>query len=300
MQGFNTNFDFAPTGKARKKKAVKREEIQDDGLPPIVESRMPARQEEIVRSIVFRLTNERQVKACFLLGSLAKDMGDELSDIDMTIVVADSKGDKWFATMKTVIEDISPTLIAIRTDISKRSAVFVFPDLIELDVAVVEESELNPSPAYADIKAVFDPESIAKFVQIRSSKLPKRARVEAIISTESHFYWGVLAVRKRLLRDNVWDARDALEKLRYLIIRMIDLGEGTLNGYKGIERKLDSKTLLRLSKTAPQYDKDAILSALSAIVDLFTEIRDHVFDSHQLIPNKEASRRILELLRDFR
>ncbi len=299
MPGYNTNFDFAPSnGRPRKKRIVK--DNDDGGLPPFEEFKMPQRQEEIVNAIVDLLKNERQVKSCFLLGSLAREMGDQLSDIDMTIVVADGKGDKWFATLKTLIEGISPTMISIRTDVSKRSAVFVFHDLIELDIVVTEESELNPSPVYTDIRPVYDPENIAAYTKDKSGRLPKKAKVEAIISTESLFFWGVLAVRKRLLRDNVWDARDALEKLRYLIVRMMDLGEGTLQGYKGIERRLDSKTLLRLSKTAPPYDKDAVLSSLSAIYDLFIEIRDNVFDQYQLIPNKEAARQTQELLRSFR
>lgn len=299
MPGYNTNFDFAPSnGKPRKKRITK--DSDDGGLPPFEEFRMPQRQEEIVNAIVNLLKNERQVKSCFLLGSLAREMGDQLSDIDMTIVVADGKGDKWFASLKTLIEGISPTMISIRTDVSKRSAVFVFHDLIELDIVVTEESELNPSPVYTDIRPVYDPENIALYTKDKSGRLPKKAKVEAIISTESLFFWGVLAVRKRLLRDNVWDARDALEKLRYLIVRMMDLGEGTLYGYKGIERRLDSKTLLRLSKTAPSYDKDAVLSSLSAIYDLFIEIRDNVFDQYQLIPNKEATRQIQDLLRSFR
>jgi predicted nucleotidyltransferase len=294
-QGYKTNFDFSPNGKSKKKNNG-----DDEGLPPIVQFSLPKRQEEIINSIIEQVSGERYVKACFLLGSLARETGDKLSDIDLTIIVADNKGDKWFSALKPLIEGINPILFAIRTDVSKRSGVFIFPDLIELDVAVIEESEFQPSPVYTEIKPMFDPDGIADRIKERSSKLPKKARIEALLSTESLFFWGVLAVRKRLLRDNVWDARDALEKLRYLIVRLIDLGDGTLNGYRGIERRQDSETLLRLSKTAPCYDKDAVLSALAAITDLFIKIRKNVFDQFDLEPNTSATDQILEILRSFR
>lgn len=294
-QGYNTNFDFAPNGKSKKKK-----DDDDDGLPPIVEFSLPKRQEEIINAFIAQITEERQVKACFLLGSLAKETGDELSDIDMTVVVSDGKGDRWFANVKPIVEDIHPTLFAIRTDVSKRSAVFIFPDLIEFDIAVIEESEFQPSPVYTEIKPLFDQDGIAEKTKERSARIPKKAKIEAILSTESLFFWGVLAVRKRLMRDNVWDARDALEKLRYLIVRLIDLGDGTINGYRGIERRLDSETLLRLSKTAPPYDKDAVLSSLAAITDLFIKVRARVFEQFDLEPNTKATDEIMEILRSFR
>lgn len=295
-QGYNTNFDFQSNGKSKKK----HNHDDDEGLPPIVQFSLPKRQEEIINAIVSQISSERFVKACFLLGSLARSTGDELSDIDMTIIVSDGKGDKWFSNIKPIIEGINPTLFTIRTDVSKRSAVFIFPDLIELDIAVIEESEFQPSPVYTEIKPLLDPDDLAEKVKERSSRLPKKAKIEAILSTESLFFWGALAVRKRLLRDNVWDARDALEKLRYLIVHLIDFSEGTLNGYRGIERRLDSETLLRLSKTAPSYDKDAVLSALAAITDLFIKVRNDVFEQFDLEPNHKATEQLLEILRSFR
>lgn len=294
-QGFNTNYDFAPNGKSKKKN-----KNDDEGLPPIIQFSLPERQEKIVNAIVNQISSERFVKSCFLLGSLAKATGDELSDIDMTIIVSDGKGDKWFSNIKPIIEGISPTLFTIRTDVSKRSAVFIFTDLIELDIAVIEESEFLPSPVYTEIKPLYDPDELAAKIKDKSSRLPKKAKIEAILSTESLFFWGALAVRKRLLRDNVWDARNALEKLRYLIVHLFDFAEGTLNGYRGIERRLDSETLLRLSKTAPPYDKDAVLSSLAALTDLFIKVRNNVFEQYDLEPNHKATEQLLEILRSFR
>ena len=174
--------------------------------------------------------------------------GDDLSDIDLTVVTKNSKGDTWFSSLQPTVEGISKVLLPIRTDTAKRCAVFVFDDLVEMTVTVLEESEVKPSPAYSEIKPLHDPLGLSATLKSKSSLLPKKARIEALIATESLFLWGTLAVRKRLLRDNVWDARDALEKLRYLVIRLMNLRDAKLDGYKNIEKTLDAKSIILLSK----------------------------------------------------
>lgn len=261
---------------------------------------IPKRQQEIIDSFTNIVKDESDVKSCFLSGSLAKNVGDDLSDIDITVIIAKGKGDSWFSTLSSLVDTITPTLIPLRTDRTKRSAVFIFPDLIELSVTVFEENEPRPSPLYEVIKPLFDPHSMASKIHDYSQNLPKVARVEALITTESLFLWGALAVRKRLFRDNVWDARDALEKLRYLVVRLINLRDKKIEGYKDIERTLDSKTLLQLSKTAPSYDKDAVISSLAAILDLFVSARDEVFKTNGIHPNEKATQTVIDALRNFR
>ncbi len=261
---------------------------------------MPARQEEIISLFVKVVKAEKGVLSCFLSGSLALGEGDDLSDIDITVVTKDGKGDAFFAGLQPMIESIGPTIVPLRTETSKRSAVFIFSDLVEMSVTVSEESELRPSPVHSLIKSLFDTSGIAEALMEKSKGLPTKVRIEALISTESLFLWGTLAVRKRLFRDSVWDARDALEKLRYLIVRLINLRDGSLQGYKNIERTLDPATLLWLSKTASAYDKDAVLSALAASFDLFVKIRDEVFAANDVKPNEKATEEVRKALLTFR
>ena len=261
---------------------------------------MPIRQEEIINAFVSIIKNESDVKSCFLSGSFALGRGDTLSDIDMTIVTSNGKADHWFSTLQPIIEGIGPTLIPLRTETSKRSAIFVFTDLIEISVTVFDVQELRPSPVFEQIKPLLDPEGNAQELKDKSIGLPKHARIEALIATESLFLWGALAVRKRLLRDNVWDARDALEKIRYLIVRLINLKDGNLQGYRNIEKYLDNKTVLLLSKTAAPYDKDAVLSALAACFDLFVRVRDEVFAKYDVQTNSKATGAVESALKSFR
>lgn len=261
---------------------------------------MPERQENIINAFVASLKNEKDVRSVFLSGSFAQDTADELSDIDVTVVTSNGRADHWFSTLQPIIESISPTLIPLRTETAKRSAIFVFTDLVEIAVTVADIQELRPSPVFEQIKPLLDPEGIAQELKEKSMGLPKHARIEALITTESLFLWGALAVRKRLLRDNVWDARDALEKIRYLIIRLINLKDGNLHGYRNIEKHLDNKLLLLISQTAAQYDKDAVLSALAACFDLFVRVRNDVFAKYDVTPNHKATESVESALKSFR
>jgi len=258
------------------------------------------RQEDLLQAFLTIITTESDVISVFLSGSLARGTGDDLSDIDLTVVTKNGKGDTWFSSLQPTVEGISKVLLPIRTDTAKRCAVFVFDDLVEMTVTVFEESEVKPSPAYSEIKPLHDPLGLSATLKSKSSLLPKKARIEALIATESLFLWGTLAVRKRLLRDNVWDARDALEKLRYLVIRLMNLRDAKLDGYKNIEKTLDAKSIILLSKTASGYDKDAVLSALAACFDLFVRTRDEVFAQFDIKPNEVATNKVSQTLNSFR
>ena len=105
------------------------------------------RQEDLLQAFLTIITTESDVISVFLSGSLARGTGDDLSDIDLTVVTKNSKGDTWFSSLQPTVEGISKVLLPIRTDTAKRCAVFVFDDLVEMTVTVLEESEVKPSPA---------------------------------------------------------------------------------------------------------------------------------------------------------
>ena len=84
-----------------------------------------------------------------------------------------------------------------------------------------------------------------------------------------------------------------------LIVQLFDLRAETLDGYKGIEGRLESTELLKLSKTASAYDKDAILSAVSMCFSLFEELREELFNGYSLSPDVDSTQKVKESLREF-
>jgi len=261
---------------------------------------IPDRQKLIINGIQNILTSESRVKAIFLSGSLGRDEGDKLSDIDSYVVVEDDFVNDLFKRLPQITSEIEPPMFSLRIKHTKHSAVFVFSDLSELSITILSVSEIHPSPVYENIKPLMDDDGLVKDLMTKSKGLPSKARIETLLRIESLFLWGTLAVRKRILRNNIWDARDAVEKLRYLIVQLIDLRGGTLLGYKDIEKRLDSIELLKLSKTAFAYDKDALLSALSMCFDMFEGIRDELFKSYSLKPDTTSTEKIKKSLKDFR
>lgn len=260
---------------------------------------IPQRQDRIIQSLKSVFQSEPAVMAMFLSGSLAKGKSDSLSDIDLYVVVESNSINGIFERFPQIVSEIEPVMFSLRTKSSHHSAVFVFHDLTECSMTILSVDELHPSPVYEYIKPVLDGKGLIEKLSSQSKQLPTKARIETLLRIENLFLWGTLAVRKRILRENIWDARDALEKLRYLIVQLFDLRAETLDGYKGIEGRLESTELLKLSKTASAYDKDAILSAVSMCFSLFEELREELFSRYSLSPDVSSTLKVKESLREF-
>ncbi|MEZ4812400.1 MAG: aminoglycoside 6-adenylyltransferase [Caldisericia bacterium] len=209
---------------------------------------IPNRHSQIIKFLQSILMAEFDIKAVFLPGSLATETNDELSDIDFNIVTKHGDVDSLFSRLPQIVSEIDKPLFSLRTKQTSHSAIFVFADLIELGITIIDEKNLNPSPVYENIKPLVDNDSLIENLISNSRDLPSKARIDTLLRLESLFLWGTLAVRKRILRDSIWDARDGVDKLRLIIIQMIDLREKTLMGYKSIEKRLTSAELLKLSK----------------------------------------------------
>lgn len=133
---------------------------------------MPEKQNTVINSVVEVFSKEDGVESIFLSGSLAKDLGDKYSDIDIYIVTKQGSADKLFEGLHPQVKNINSLLFAIRTDTTKRSAVFVFDDQTELAISVLEIDEIHPSPAYETIKILYDPNGTASKLSDESKDLP--------------------------------------------------------------------------------------------------------------------------------
>jgi predicted nucleotidyltransferase len=258
---------------------------------------IPDRQDKIIQSLKSVFKSETSVRGMFLSGSLARGKSDELSDIDLYVIAENKRTDSLFERLPQIVAEIEPVMFSLRTKTSHHSAVFVFNDLTECSLTILNIDELHPSPVYEYIESILDSEGIVEKISSESKHLPVQVRIDTLLRIEYLFLWGALALRKRILRDSIWDARDALEKLRYLVIQMFNLRAGTLDGYKGIEGNLESAELLKLSKTASAYDKDAILSSVSMCFDMFEELRDEMFSRYSLTPDQKSTKRVKETIK---
>ncbi|CAG0928667.1 hypothetical protein TFLX_01005 [Thermoflexales bacterium] len=237
----------------------------------------------VLRAIVGHYENDPRILAVTVFGSLGRGNWDEYSDIDLDVVIA--AGVSLNAT-----EETTGLCLALEP-LGERLAVLV-PD--ETDACdVVFESLLQLSVRYHPLTATHP--NIVESLQILTGRIDHaavaaagsanrrpRTSVEEVLS-ECVRYAAVADIT--LQRRNLWDAVEALHRLRTLLMMLYTLTHSGQRPWQFFHAKANPALQAQLSRTLPQNDLAAVQASLKCCLNILEHDLEHLTNEQIQLPD---------------
>ena len=222
----------------------------------------------LVDALLDRLEPDQRFRAFELQCSLARGAGDELSDLDVGLWIADAAWEETVAELPALVRDLEPTVDVLVAEL--RDAPYVFAQYgsgLQLDALAQPASQARGRVSNAVI--LFDRDEL-----LRDPYEPREFRADDAALTEWRFRgWLALAnLEKYLRRGSIWEAQEQLQEARGHLLRLHAAREGVPYPGFGLTSLLDSGAPLpdRLEETNAGFDAGDVRRAarvLAALLD---------------------------------
>ena len=247
----------------------------------------------ILRAIVAYYENDRRILAVAVFGSLGRGNWDLYSDIDLDVVIADQ-------VSLNGVEELTQLCLAF-TPLGEHSAVIipdgtdagdvVFESLLQLSVRY--HTLLTTSPNIVDSLQVLTGRINHTAIAAAGSanRRPRESSEEAL--GECVRYAAVVDVA--LQRRNLWDAAEALHRMRFLLMELYTLTHGGQRPVQFFQATADTDLQAELGHTLPQYSLVSVQASLGRCLDLLEHDLGHLTNEQIQLPG--AYRKVLKAVR---
>jgi len=215
--------------------------------------------------------------------SLGRNAADALSDVDAAIGVDAPRGAEGAEKVREV-EDATVALLpalgglvdvlrqqVVGTGVLVRTVFAQFDDRLQLDLAVVAETDVRRGEAAPDfVPLLWPPDQ-----RTGTNGRPARDVAAQEVSDWTFLGWrALLDVDKYLRRGSLWEAHHRLNEARDLIWRLCATGHGATYPWHGLSQVLDHDPDLLppgIEATVAGLDSEGLRRALSASADLLDQ-----------------------------
>jgi len=241
--------------------------------PHVLLQNYRAERDELLHRIQQVLNNDDRVRAAWLWGSVGRDEADELSDLDVWIVVADEYLDEVAAQRRTYVAQIGAPLVIVdapqNAPINGAYLLAVYASDIgphQVDwYWQAQSAACVPPDAHLLLERVTLPHSDTGPSFPGTQKPPQRSALEQITHT-IHFFWAMLPIVAKYI------ARSPTEKQ----IELLDLVQHPLT---------EVQTFLDISASVAQ-DED--IRSVSEPVQKLDLLRAYVTKMETMLPSTAA------------
>ena len=192
------------------------------------------KQWDAINVVVGALKDDSAVRALFLKGSLAKDVGDEYSDVNLYCLVHDDQLEDFFVKRIMYLEQYKTILFWSESNFVGPQIVAIFEDGLHFDLYTVTEKRL---PKTYSIKIIYDPEKLLSQYQSMPLSLTSEDVIQLINEFFFVFYEYQFAYKRK---DFSWASRLASHlsgEFAILLRSVIEPSTGML-GFIKMEAKL--------------------------------------------------------------
>jgi Streptomycin adenylyltransferase len=216
---------------------------------------------------------DQRLRALELQGSVARGVGDELSDLDAGLWLADDRFEETASELPEAIGGLGPTLDLHSTLLGGRPDLFVqFVDGVQFDLLVRPVSEAKGR--VPDSVVLLDRDGVLK----APYEPPSAAASLADAAEWSFQAWlALLNLDKYLRRGSLWEARAALEEARGYLLRLHAARLSVRYPAFGLTSLLDSDSPERLppglERTCADLDAVDLRRAARACAELLGPYR---------------------------
>lgn len=156
------------------------------------------RQIELIDYLVEKCKVIPEVKALYLKGSIARDCGDEFSDVDFYCLVDESFVEDMLNLRMEILRDYKQILFKEHVNFAVPQVIVIYEDNIHLDFYTVHEVPLKGADS---IKILYDPDNLLNEYKVFNEVVEKSELIEklnSIIYTAQEVYAAYCR------EDNMW------------------------------------------------------------------------------------------------
>lgn len=220
------------------------------------------------------------VTAAFVSGSIGAGRADALSDVDCSLVFVNAKARDaawsarrdWFARLGEVVT------VADASHVGAYLQVGVMRGPVMVDLAYRTESELEPSPWYAQLRIVKDSGGVVARLQRASGKLAHpEGDAEALTNLTRQFWRWATYTARDVQRGDVTDALTCLNFIRTYALRRLAATAAGLpwHRFERLERELPHELIEHIRAGTPaSLDAADLATALTQQLEAFKALRD--------------------------
>ncbi|CAN5445474.1 hypothetical protein BH10ACT10_BH10ACT10_02160 [soil metagenome] len=141
------------------------------------------RQDQLLDRLVEVLRADRRVQAAWLSGSLARDEGDQFSDVDLVVAVDDAERDALLADWDDLAASVAPIVFSNRLDAGPTTVLnHVTDEWLRFDVAVLSPEGVVRTRTASSLRTLFDPTGLHERLRPAGETLqPSGPRIEGLV-----------------------------------------------------------------------------------------------------------------------
>jgi predicted nucleotidyltransferase len=264
---------------------------------------LPMYRQQLLDSVVSDLTNDSDVLAVYLGGSLAKGNFDVYSDIDLRIVVKSEKHREFVAEKLSrpkrwgdilFFEDLGPNF---------SHTVAHFDCFVKVDTFYYKPEELQPSLWLQDSKILYDPHNIVKKIYEDSLKITYSPSVDEYERWRGKVFAYMHEAYRRVMREEMSYALKQITGLSWFIVQGWHMEKGRFpnlwadwSKVEGPRSCLEEWQLSLLDSWHCERDQTEIMKTMASMIPEFLRLNKVLSKMLQVEEKNELWEKVIELV----
>lgn len=249
-------------------------------LPEQVDARLcslPNHAKILRRTIAVLFSLESVVGLC-VSGSVASGSPDELSDLDLAVVVNDQQFEALWQERFTLEHRVAPVVFRLDLDeVASYSTVVYYTNMVKVHFTFMKLGNLHPHVEYSNAIALFSRHSGVELWLRSCRSVRSSINTAEILHWDERFWFWMLHGVSKLQRGETWAALDALHTLRLIIVGFYEWAHGRIpEGFRRLEQTWPSEDLQQLGKTLTLPKCPEVGKAYVEASQIFLELRRQV------------------------
>jgi hypothetical protein len=230
-------------------------------------------------------------------GSFVEGAPDEVSDLDLRVVVEDGAYEEKLAEARAFAASSGPLVAAFTGEHvgEERLLICLYEDLVHVDYVTIRESDVAEQNHGRDVHVLWERDGRV------SAALPGERDphdlAERLAWFEARMWTWSWYVQSKIVRGELFEAVDGLNYIRVVVLFRL-LAEHRGVEYKGARfvESLMGDLTERFARTLPGHDASDVLEALRETIALYRDLADPLLEAHAVEPATDARRVALDAL----
>lgn len=274
-------------------KFVSRHSRRDDQLA--------AARDKLLKAALDDLSEDPDVIAIYLAGSLAKGDHDRYSDIDLHTVVRDGAKAKFIENKLHRPSRWGEVLFFEDSAPNSPLVVVHFDNFIKVDTWYHEAEEIQPSVWHAGNVAVYDPAGLLEPVFDESNRLEYSPSAQEVDEWRGKIFAYIHETYRSVMRGELYDASSMLDSFRWQMTRgwymeaglRIDASRGVWSNVEGKRSKLEGWQSALLHSWYADLDEAEIMKTVTSIVPEFLRLNTRLCEMTGLEERRDWCLRVI-------
>ena len=231
------------------------------------------------------LRSHTEVIGITLTGSIAYGMPDQLSDLDLHVIVNNSVIKEFWGKRVEIENEIGESVFRYDLDsISPFSCAVYFKNMIKLHLTLISSSSLSPKYEYKYDILIFSKLKIIDDWHNGSKTTAFAVDKFQLISQDEKFWFWFLQGVEKYNRGELWACYDTLHTLQSIIISGVNIThKEKYQGFRHLNDNWSKRNLELLSGILSVPSRPELFIAFNKLKDWYVNIREDIRRNYSII-----------------